>query len=45
VRQVVYVDDMLFARHGTLLAFTGGSAIGLSVTDAWAEPLPVMTEV
>jgi hypothetical protein len=22
--------------------YTGGSAIGLSATDAWAEPLPVM---
>ena len=23
--------------------YTGGSAIGLSATDAWAEPLPVIS--
>ena len=29
-------------QHGTLLAVTGGSATGLSATDAWAEPFPVI---
>jgi len=29
-------------RHNALLAVTGGSATGLSATDAWAEPQPVI---
>jgi hypothetical protein len=29
-------------QHGVLLAVKGGSAICISATDAWAEPLPVM---
>ena len=32
-------------RSMTLLAVTGGSATSLSVTDAWAEPRPVMDQV
>ena len=30
------------SRHDTQASLTGGSATGLSATDAWAEPLPVM---
>src|SRR5690349_23823015 len=30
-------------EHYALLAVVGGSATGLSATDAWAEPLPVIS--
>jgi hypothetical protein len=32
-------------RHHTLLAVTGGSASGLSATDAWVEPLSAVKKV